>query len=305
MNASLIGKLLMTAAVAAASLAGPAMKSEPIANAVLVRPAAAAAAPTAEDAAKKAAIVITKRDGLPVPAKAPAGVVVGFSVANGKSQYAYVTGADGKRRASVVWAVEIEPEWLRDWIEVVDEGASIIVPTGSGAKGAKRIRVSAAGALGDTVAMQELVVLVENLDGPQPEPKPEPKPEVPDAVASLTGNAKLAYLLVKSKVVLTAARKESAAKMGQNFADVADSITRNAAGIPGNEQFKDPAFIEAETLRRNKLAQGSDDAAWSDFFKVGLRDLLVKLDDAGQLKTPADYRVLWLDLAAAFAAAAK
>lgn len=254
----------------------------------------------AEGTAKLAAVVITKRDGQPIPAKAPPGVIVGFSVANSQSSYATTTGADGKPKAAVVWAVEIEPVWLREWVEVVDNGASIIVPTGT----AKRIRVTAAVALGDTIAMQELVIAVNQPEVAEPDNKPKPlTPATPDT--QLTGVAKTIYGLITSKVVLTAERKLTSAKIGQNFSDVSIELTKLAAGVPGLELFKDLGYIEAETLRRNKLAQGVDEAAWSDLFKTGIRDLLVAADDAGTLKTPADYQLLWAEIAAAFLAASK
>ena len=283
---------------------------------VPARPSANVATPVSDvtvPSGDKAKIELTKRDGRPIPSRAPYGVTISFSVKNKQSSYGSVVDADGNRKAAVVWAVDIEPSWLRDWIEVVDDGASILVPSGDSTNGAKQVRVTVAGALNNTIAMQEMLVKLgpeSPAPNPGPAPTPDPTPPTPPGPPGpsrpdLSSNALRVYDLILASVELTPARKLVCAQLGDNFSDVANEIAQAAAGIPGKEKFKEPAYIEAETFRRNKAAQGDDTKAWEQLFREAMRTWLTDLDKAGTLKTSGDYQSLWPELGRGFKAAAK
>lgn len=239
--------------------------------------------PSSDDEEKEklnAKATITKRDGSPLPKEAPYGVSVGFSVKNNKSHFG-MREVDGKPIAAVKWAVEIKPEspFLREWIEVIDNGASISVPTGDSRYGVRSIRVTAAVAAMDTIDMQEIEIFVKDPLLPNPPPNPGPDvdpdepdepdtPDTPDPFEKLTKDQKDIYKAVVNNVTMTNRRREIAGKAAELFGDIATKISGAVAGDPELADYKNQAFIFKETTRRHQDIY-SPDEEWKKVFAEG------------------------------------
>lgn len=252
--------------------------------------------------AEEAKLNLTRRDGRPLPTWAPSTAMLGVSVKNGS-----VYGTDEKGKPAVKFIVKLEPDWLADWVEVVDDGASIIIPTGPSTKEIRKIRVLVVAAKDNSITTAEYVCEVRDTQpnpNPNPGPKPDdvtpPAPSPVDPFANLTEQQKGIAQMVTKSVEWTAERRKTCACFAATFTKYADAAGRDAALPDPSLRYKSVVNLVKDTFEDNVKCQGADTDAWKTLFSVELKNFLEAKFEKGELPDVASHIRLWRDIAAAF-----
>lgn len=268
-----------------------------VTHTVAAEPARPAAVPSTPPlvagAPAEAKVVLTTRDGSPLPSTLPPGVQIAVTVENGESVV-------GKTSSAVKW--HVWPKSLEKWSDVVDDGKTIQVPTG--AQEGAEIRVWASVAYNNTVDDGEYVFIVETQDGGVIPDEPDPEPVDPgtgedegeNKIPDLSKPALAIRTLADENIYpMTRQLTELLVQIGANFQEMASRTSQAEAGIKKYAALMDTAVIEEQTRLINQKVIGNDGeirATLLPFFQA-LQAHLSELKQQGELATPSHYIEAW------------